>query len=405
MTREPENQHIYSEDRPSGDLTPGRRGGRGKSSSPARRVYLRAYRPSSIYFTNIGIPIPSIPEIEEEPETADRFLVPLEGLEHPGKRQLEEYVRYKYRRNYKKGTLRNTVQHGKEFLKFLSARGNDDLSQLHRKHLEAFVEQEQDRGLKPVAVKTKLGQVNAFVNFLIKEEVVDRDVLSRKIRIKVPNALPRAIDDDDVNRLLSVLDVPQDRAMILLLLRTGMRIGELLNLKERDIDMEGKKITLWVSEKNQVGRVVHFSDDAAEALKVWMDQRDPDRKFLFYAQGKHSLGYAGARMRFMAYLAKAGLTHRGYSLHRLRHTFATGLLNAGMHLEHLQPLLGHSSVEVTRRYARLSDITVEKEYFRAMKIIEKGAKNEHYQLDHQLQEILEEKKLLSPHDKELPEHP
>ncbi len=405
MTREPENQHIYSEDKPSREHTPGRRGARRKASSRPQKTYLPAYRPASLYITNIGIPIPSVRDIQEEPETADRFLVPLEGLEHPGKMQLEEYVRYKYRRNYKKGTLRNTVQHGKEFLKFLSARGNDDLSELHREHLEAFVEQEQDRGLKPMAVKTKLGQVNAFVNFLIKEEVVDRDVLSRKIRVKIPNALPRAINDEDVNRLLSVLDVPQDRAMILLLLRTGMRIGELLNLKERDIDMEGRKITLWVSEKNQVGRVVHFSDDAAEALKVWMEQRDPDRKFLFYAQGKHSMGYAGARMRFKAYLGKAGLAHRDYSLHRLRHSFATGLLNAGMRLEHLQPLLGHSNVEVTRRYARLSDITVEKEYFRAMKLIEKGVKNEHYQLDHQLQEILEEKELLTPHDKELPEHP
>ena len=69
---------------------------------------------------------------------------------------------------------------------------------------------------------------------------------------------------------------------------------------------------------------------------------------------------------------KAGLEHKGYTLHSLRHTFATELLNAGMRLECLQVLLGHHNIEETRRYARLSDRTREEEYFRAMDKIEKG---------------------------------
>ncbi|RPI72145.1 MAG: hypothetical protein EHM38_02480 [Geobacteraceae bacterium] len=71
-------------------------------------------------------------------------------------------------------------------------------------------------------------------------------------------------------------------------------------------------------------------------------------------------------------------------MHCLRHTFASELLNAGMRLECLQPLLGHSSIEMTRRYARLTDTTRKEEYFRAMAIIEKGGAHGDYRCHHQL---------------------
>jgi site-specific recombinase XerD len=75
---------------------------------------------------------------------------------------------------------------------------------------------------------------------------------------------------------------------------------------------------------------------------------------LFYGQGRQQLSYTAIRMRFAKYLEAAGLAHKGYSLHCLRHTCATELLNAGMRLECLQQLLGHSTIEMTRRYARLT---------------------------------------------------
>jgi len=82
--------------------------------------------------------------------------------------------------------------------------------------------------------------------------------------------------------------------------------------------------------------------------------------------------YSTARTLFFKYLKKAGLGHKGYTVHYLRHTFASELLNAGMRLECLQQLMGHQDIEVTRRYARLTDRTREEEYFRAMAVIEKG---------------------------------
>jgi len=83
-------------------------------------------------------------------------------------------------------------------------------------------------------------------------------------------------------------------------------------------------------------------------------------------------------------LEQANLAHKGYTLHCLRHTFASELLNAGMRLECLQQLLGQSSIEMTRRYARLTDVTRKEEYFRAMAKIEKEGVHGDYRCHHQL---------------------
>jgi integrase len=180
------------------------------------------------------------------------------------------------------------------------------------------------------------------------------------------------MNPSDVRKLLSVIDDTRDRALILLLLRTGMRIGEALGLRLNDLDIKDRKVHLFEGEKNSMGRVVYLSDDALFAIKLWLRRRDKNKEFVFYGQGNGHLCYSAGRSRFVRYLKKAGLEQKGYTVHCLRHTFASELLNAGMRLECLQQLLGHQDIEVTRRYARLTDRTREQEYFRAMAIIEKG---------------------------------
>jgi site-specific recombinase XerD len=193
--------------------------------------------------------------------------------------------------------------------------------------------------------------------------------------------------------------------MILVLLRTGMRIGELLELRLRDINLKERRIEIYEATKNRVGRVVYLSDDSYCALKKWFNKRDPQKESVFYAMGRRSMTYQGARAMFVKYLVKAGLADSGYTLHCLRHTFASELLNAGMRLECVQQLLGHSSIEMTRCYARLTDKTREEEYFRAMSVIERGEIDGHYRLDNQLQAVFEKKELLGPHREDLHARP
>ncbi len=213
------------------------------------------------------------------------------------------------------------------------------------------------------------------------------------------------MDPDDVKKLLSVIDDTRDRAMVLVLLRTGMRIGELLSTLVSEVNLKEMKIEIYEAEKTRVGRVVYVSDDAIIALKAWLRKRDCNKAYLFYAQGRQTMTYPAARAMFNKYLDKSSLSHKGYTLHSLRHTFATELLNARMGLNCLQQLLGHSSVEMTKRYARLTDKTREEEYFRAMAIIERGELDGHNRFYRELPKTPQETQLLSSHDQELHEHP
>jgi integrase/recombinase XerD len=317
-------------------------------------------------------------------EVYEKLSAKLSEQELPGTEYADKYLFHQYRRNRRPNTLELNYTSISFFLKFLKSQGVRHLEGVGRKDLESFVEYEQDRGLKPVSVRGRFASVKAFLRYMVEEGVVRPEVLFRMISVKVPDALPRAMAPEDVGKLLSVIDNTRNRALVLMLLRTGMRIGELLALRIQDIDLKEQKVFIHEARKTGMGRVVYFSSDAKDALVAWLEKKDPREDVLAYGKKYESITYAAARLMFVKCLKKAGLLNKGYSLHCLRHTFASELLNAGMRLETLQPLLGHTSLEVTRRYARLTDKTREEEYFRAMALIEKGEIHGNYRFDHRL---------------------
>ena len=322
-------------------------------------------------------PVAPAAKISVRQQVLDRISDKISKQDLVGKSYVEQYLRHKYRRNCKINTLRQAAISLEQFLSFFANRGNTVLEQLSREDIEAFVEALQDRGLKPTTVNTRLRNVYAFVRYLILEyKGFDWGLMERKVKLKLPDRLPRAFDPQHLNQLLCAIDNCRDRALILLLLRTGMRIGELLNCKLQDIDLNEQKILIYQSDKTSVGRAVYYSADAQQALLAWLRLRDPRKQHLFYGQKDKPLCYEAARAIFQRCLHKADLQYSGYTLHCLRHSFATCLLNAKMPLECLRVLLGHSNLEITRRYARLSDKTREEEYFAAMERILKGDADE-----------------------------
>jgi integrase/recombinase XerC/integrase/recombinase XerD len=290
----------------------------------------------------------------------------------PGKEEFEEYLLHKYRQNCRINTLKGAAISLSQFLAFYGSTGSLELGQIKKQDIGAFIEHLQDRGLKPNTVNCRLRAAYAFIRFLVEKKMLGYEILERKIKVKLPDRLPRAIDPVELKQLLSVIDNTRDRALILLLLRTGMRIGELLSTTVSDVDFKEKKVLIYQADKTAVGRVVYYSEDAKDALSAWMKIRNSICDHLFFGRGHRPLGYEAARTAFRKHINRAGLEHSGYTLHCLRHTFATDLLNAGMRLECLQVLLGHTNLEITRRYARLTDKTREEEYFSAMRRIEKG---------------------------------
>ena len=201
---------------------------------------------------NIAVPPLQLPlfvkVLKPQKRPFEKLLSRLSSMQMPAKEHVEEYLRYQYRRNFKPNTLRSSLAGCELFLKFSKAQGKTDLSQINRQDLEAFVEHEQDRGVTVVTIKSRLAVVYAFLRFLNDQQLVASDVLVKKIRLRLPEPLPKAISPEDVKKLLAVLDDVRDHAMILVLLRTGMRIGELLDKSQAGI-LCTRQITILNYEK------------------------------------------------------------------------------------------------------------------------------------------------------------
>ncbi|MBT8359312.1 MAG: tyrosine-type recombinase/integrase [Deltaproteobacteria bacterium] len=319
----------------------------------------------------------------------------------PGNELVTEYLRGKYIKNLSVHTIYHAGGVLLSFMRFLNNNGSSIFT-LTRNDISAFVEYEQDRGLKATSIISHLIVVYAFIMYLVRQEVIAPEIMKPKVRIQEPDALPKAIPKEDIECILDAIASVRDRALILLLLRTGMRIGELLAVKLEDIVLHDQKILIYLGSKNYEGRVVYYSSDAEQALKHWLRIRDKTKSSLFYGRSGNQLSYSAAWGAMRKTLERAGLSDKGYSLHSLRHTFATEMLNAGMRIEVLQQLLGHKDIELTLRYARLSDRRREEDYYRAMAIIERGGpSDEPYRRSTALQKVFEEKKLLRPHKKKL----
>ncbi len=312
----------------------------------------------------------------------------------PGYEYVIEHLYDKYHRNI---TIRNIDQTGQilgGFLAFLQESEVSGLETIRRKDIANYIDHEQERGLKINSVRNHLQTVYAFLHYLVDNEILPLEIIYRRIRVKLPEVLPRAIPTEDLRKILAVITSVRDRALILILLHTGMRIGELLPLKVTDMILSERKILLFIGEKNLHGRVVYYNQEAEEALKKWIAIRDRDSEYLFYGYRRRQLSYGTAWKMMKKAIQQAGLSQKGYSLHSLRHTFATNMLNAGLRLEVLQKLLGHLNIDITLRYAKIADGTKEEEYFKAMAIIEKGADHEYERVNPELQAVFEEKELL-----------
>ena len=181
--------------------------------------------------------------------------------------------------NRKPNTLRGSFQAVRSFLTFYVSTGKSELRDIASDDLEVYVEHEQDRGLKVTTVKTRLNYIWAFLRFLVEQDIIGERILRRKIRLRVPNFLPRAIAPSDVRKILAAVKEARDRA--------------LLGLKMMDLDLRGKKIHIYEGEKNSLGRVVYLSDDALMALRLWLKKRDKSREYLFYGL-RNNLCYSAA---------------------------------------------------------------------------------------------------------------
>ena len=138
----------------------------------------------------------------------DRLLQKLSTMDLLEQERVQCYMRHKWRLNHKPNSLRNSLKAIELFLTFYTGLGKSRLEEIVRDDLEAFVENEQDRGTKITSARTRLMYLLGFPRFLIEDNIISEALLRRKrrkIRLKLPDLLPRAMHPGDVRQLISVM--------------------------------------------------------------------------------------------------------------------------------------------------------------------------------------------------------
>ena len=222
--------------------------------------------------------------------------------------------------------------------------------------------------LAPKTINCHLVTIRRFYDFLRDEEELATDNPVRKCRqLRLSKPLPKHLKDGEVMRFLSVIDNKRDLAIFMLMLRSGLRVSEVANLTLEAIDWQRKRIYIF-NGKGGKDRVVYISNDSYRALVAYIKSRMACRvkKIFLVERGIHKgnpLSVRGIQKRMEFYAKASGLN---VSCHHLRHTMATQLLNADAELVTIQDLLGHDRIKTTQRYCKISNLKVQKDYFKAM---------------------------------------
>lgn len=222
--------------------------------------------------------------------------------------------------------------------------------------------------LAPKTINERLVAIRSFYRYLRDEEngIVENPTV-KGMALRMPKPLPRYARQSELDLFFAVIRTKRDRALFMLMLRCGLRVAEVANLRLDAIDYQHNQIIVR-GGKGAKDRTTYISNDAADALAAYLQIRPktPEQKIFLVEKGIHkgkSLSVRGIQKRIEYYSKKSGVS---LSCHQLRHTMATQLLNAGADIVTIQELLGHSKIELTMRYSRLSDMKAQHDYYKAM---------------------------------------
>jgi site-specific recombinase XerD len=269
-----------------------------------------------------------------------------------------------------------------EFQRFwdwqLARRPFDQLADLHLADLQAY--QSQRVAVEGVTTTT-VNRVISYVLTALREQT-EADVpvdpaIFRLRRLPEPHRLPRYLPENDCQRLDAFvqarLDSPDplirlENACFLVLAHTGLRASECVYLQVGDLDLTGRRLVIRQA-KGRKERAVYLSETAALALARYLgDTPRPANAPLWVRPNGRPIKYEWLLARMTALGQAAGVAE--VTPHRLRHSLATRLLNAGMDITRIQKLLGHTQLRTTQVYAQVLDTTLEADYRRAMTRIE-----------------------------------
>ncbi len=265
---------------------------------------------------------------------------------------------------FEKGRSDNTVKNYREdleeFFSFLKAKGEiKNIGEVSHLEVRVFLGELLKRGLKKSSIARKLSTLRTFFKWLKREGLIKVNPARLLSSPKYQRQLPRFLTEEETFKLVESPEKEdplslRDRAILELLYSSGLRIGELVNLKTGDVDFS--RGIVKVMGKGRKERIVPLGNMAQEALLKYLQVRDlfnPKTDHLFLNRFGDPLSPRGFQKKIKQYALKANLL-KPITPHLLRHTFATHLLDRGADLRSIQELLGHRRLSTTQRYTHVT---------------------------------------------------
>ncbi len=274
------------------------------------------------------------------------------------------YRRFLRRRNFSFYTVKNYINTLKHYVLWLDV----PIEKATSREVLEYVDYLLDRRLSPKTINCHLNSIRRFYDYLRHEEgVYIQNPVKSGYALRLPKPLQRYVKEEDLKRFFKVITKHRDRAMFMLMLRCGLRVEEVVALAISGVDLPRRKITVQ-NGKGMKDRVVYISSDASQALARYLKVRPSGRvsKVFLVEKGTckgRPISVRGVQKRMEYYARKSGID---VSCHQLRHIMATQLLNAEADLVTIQDLLGHSCITTTQRYCKVSNLKVQRDYFKAM---------------------------------------
>jgi site-specific recombinase XerD len=273
------------------------------------------------------------------------------------------------RKNYSSCTVRDYMSTLKQFVLWVDC----PIEKVDRRKILAFIDTLLDRRLNPKTINCYLDSIRSFYKYLKEEEEIEIENPVRSgYMLRLPKPLPRFLRDEEAGKLFKMIKNVRDKAIFYLMLRCGLRVAETADLKLDDLDLRRGTIIVRTG-KGAKGRMVYMSADAHSAVIDYLRVRQAGRTKAFFLVDKGALrgkpiSVRGIQKKMELYVKESGLRT---SCHELRHTMATQLLNAGADLTVIQDLLGHSRIATTQRYCRVSNLKIQRDYYKAMDLVVK----------------------------------
>lgn len=267
----------------------------------------------------------------------------------------------------------NTVEsYGRDLAQLLAAAALErPVESLDRRALEQVVRQMMGEGRSPRSVARAVACFRGFYRFLV---VSGRRDDNPAADVRAPRAwktLPKSLSTDEIDRLLGAPDTTQprglrDRALIELFYATGLRVSEMVGLRQQDLNLESGYLTCTGKGRKQ--RLVPIGDEASAWLTRYLKEARPallkrraSARLFVNARGGSSLTRVGFWKIVKEHGRHAGLP-RTLSPHVLRHSFATHLLERGADLRAIQMMLGHSDLSTTQIYTHILEARLRSVY-------------------------------------------